>query len=45
MDTLLISPRNHRVDPQAYLRNVIERLPANYAAAHPAIKSDCPQAA
>lgn len=26
--TLLISARNHGVDPQAYLRDVIERLPA-----------------
>jgi transposase len=44
--TLLISARNHGVDPQAYLRDVIERLPsaksnavdeflpANWAAAH-----------
>ncbi len=59
--TLLISARNHGVDPQAYLRDVIERLPeirpcdldtllpANWAAAnraaHPAIKSERPQAA
>jgi hypothetical protein len=59
--TLLISARNHGVDPQAYLRAVIERLPgartddldallpANWAAAnraaHPALKSECPQAA
>jgi hypothetical protein len=27
MYTLLISARNHGVDPQAYLRDVIERLP------------------
>lgn len=61
MYTLLISARNHGVDPQAYLRDVIERLPAarpaeldallpaNWAAAnraaHPAIKSERPQAA
>ncbi|MEO7100601.1 MAG: IS66 family transposase [Luteolibacter sp.] len=61
MYTLLISARNHGVDPQAYLRAVIERLPgartvdldallpANWAAAnraaHPAIKSERPQAA
>lgn len=61
MYTLLISARNHGVDPQAYLQDVIERLPvtrpcdldallpANWAAAnraaHPAIKSECPQAA
>jgi hypothetical protein len=44
--TLLISARNHGVDPQAYLKDVIERLPsakpneideflpANWAAAH-----------
>jgi hypothetical protein len=44
--TLLISARNHGIDPQAYLRDVIERLPsakpneideflpANWAAAH-----------
>ncbi len=25
--TLLISARNHGVDPQAYLKDVIERLP------------------
>jgi transposase len=25
--TLLISARNHGVDPQAYLKNVIERMP------------------
>jgi transposase len=59
--TLLISARNHGVDPQAYLKAVIERLPgarpgeldallpANWAAAnraaHPAIKSERPQAA
>jgi transposase len=59
--TLLISARNHGVDPQAYLQDVIERLPgtrpgdldallpANWAAAnraaHPAIKSERPQAA
>ncbi len=46
MYTLLISARNHGVDPQAYLQAVIERLPgarpdeldellpANWAAAH-----------
>jgi len=61
MYTLLISARNHGVDPQAYLQDVIERLPsarlgeldallpANWAAAnrtaHPAIKSERPQAA
>jgi hypothetical protein len=27
MYTLLISARNHGVDPQAYLKNLIERLP------------------
>ena len=59
--TLLISARNHGVDPQAYLKAIIERLPsarpgeldellpANWAAAnraaHPAIKSERPQAA
>lgn len=61
MYTLLMSARNHGVDPQAYLQAVIERLPvarpceldallpANWAAAnraaHPAIKSERPQAA
>ena len=61
MYTLLISARNHGVDPQAYLQAVIERLPgarpgeldallpANWAAAnraaHPAVKSEHPQAA
>jgi hypothetical protein len=61
MYTLLISARNHGVDPQAYLQAVIERLPgarpgeleellpANWAAAHraahPAIKSEHPEAA
>lgn len=61
MYTLLMSACNHGVDPQAYLRAVIERLPGarpdeleellptNWAAAnraaHPAIKSERPQAA
>lgn len=61
MYTLLISARNHGVDPQSYLQDIIERLPgtrpselkdllpANWAAAnraaHPAIKSERPQAA
>ena len=61
MYTLLISARNHGVDPQAYLKDLIERLPetrpneldallpANWAAAnraaHPAVKSERPQAA
>jgi len=59
--TLLISARNHGVDPQAYLQDVIKRLPgarpceldallpatwaATHRAAHPAIKSERPQAA
>jgi hypothetical protein len=59
--TLLISARNHGVDPQAYLKHLIEHLPvtrpskldtllpATWAAAnraaHPAIKSERPQAA
>jgi hypothetical protein len=49
MSTLFISARNHGVDPQAYLQDVIERLPvtrpdepdallpANWAAANRAI--------
>lgn len=61
MYTLLISARNHGVDPQAYLKHLIARLPttrpseldellpATWAAAnraaHPAIKSERPQAA
>ncbi len=29
ISTLLISVRNHGVDPQAYLKDLIERLPIN----------------